>query len=83
MLHIKDEYIRDYAFEPEFIQRRDSLEMLKLRLENSQKKHKFPKSDEDNFVIDFHPSIIDAEVHSFCSVNIARESLRCESRAGP
>lgn len=37
---IEDEYIRDYSFEPEFIKRRDSLEMHRSRLEKTRKHSK-------------------------------------------
>lgn len=37
---IEDEYIRDYSFEPEFITRKDSLEMHRSRLERTRKHNK-------------------------------------------
>lgn len=43
-MDIEDEYIRDYSFEPEFIRRKDSLEMHRSRLEKTRKHNKMFKS---------------------------------------
>lgn len=40
---IEDEYNRDYSFEPEFIKRKDSLEMHRSRLERTRKHNKMFK----------------------------------------
>lgn len=56
MLDIKDEYIRDYSFDPEFIKRKDSLDTHKDRLE---KTHVLNKRKHNS--IDIH-NMIDAEV---------------------
>lgn len=79
MMDLKDEYIRNYAFEPEFIVRKDSMESHKTRLEKSPKPKKklrlidthksLPDSESSN---KFASSIIEDEVYSFCTVNILR-----------
>lgn len=73
----EDEYKRDYAFEPEFIQRKDSLEMHKDRIDKSHKrnrsflrKFRSVEKHESTSEEDFKLTFIEAEVHSFCSVNI-------------
>lgn len=79
MLDIEDEYIRDYAFDPEFIQRKKSFdESLSERLQSGQS-HKRSKSLLRKFrLVDKHKSMsdenlkksmVDAEVDSFYSVN--------------
>lgn len=81
MLDIEDEYIRDYAFEPEFIQRKDSIKMHKERLEKKHKQNeklmrKFHSLDvykslsEEEIAMILKTNIIDAEVYSFCTVII-------------
>lgn len=80
MLDIKDEYIRDYAFDPEFIQRKDFTEAhedcleskKKLKLNKKLKLHSkdFLESlSEEEIAMNFEQNSIDAEVYSFCAVN--------------
>lgn len=65
MLDIEDEYIRDYAFDPEFIKRKDSLDTHKERIEKAQKAKKHFKHKLQS--IEIH-NIIDAEA----TVNILK-----------
>lgn len=64
MLDIKDEYIRDYSFDPEFIKRKDSLDTHKDRLEKARLLNKRKCNS-----VDIH-NMIDAEV----TVTISSES---------
>lgn len=82
-MDIEDEYIRDYSFEPEFITRRDSLEMHRSRLENTRKHNKIfkkkskllsIKADDrkcsiEQLSLDVTQNIIEAEVDAFETVN--------------
>lgn len=79
MLDIEDEYIRNFSFDPEFIQRKKSLDnSLNDRL-GSEQTHKRSRSLMRKFrFVDRHKSIsdenlkismVDAEVDLFYSVN--------------
>lgn len=68
MLDIKDEYIRDYSFDPEFIKRKDSLDTHMDRLE---KTHVLNKRKHNS--IDIH-NMIDAEVTVIISSESRHES---------
>lgn len=82
-MELKDEYIRNYVFEPEFLTRKDSIHMHKDRLLREQKREqrqskRLAKShslelealSEEEVAMKFEKSIVDAEVYSFCTVNI-------------
>lgn len=84
---MKDEYKRNFAFDPEFIERKDSLEMHKDRIEktHSHKRNKsfmrkFHSIEAHNSVPDeeaamsLKKNIVEAEVISFHTVNIEWES---------
>lgn len=60
MLDIKDEYVRDFSFDPEFIKRKDSLDTHKERIEKAVVAGKKRLSRKHNS-IEIH-NIIDAEV---------------------
>lgn len=73
-MKMEDEYIRVYAFEPEFIQRKDS---LNTHVDQSQKQvfssrrklssvEKFDSSSDEDVRLTF----VEAEVRSFSSVNM-------------
>lgn len=80
MLDIEDEYIRDYSFDPEFIQRKDSLEMHKDHLKNYYRNHEKKLAHkvraiemsnsltEEEIAMKKEKNIVDAEVYSFCTV---------------
>lgn len=83
-MDFEDEYVRDFAFDPEFIRRKDSIEMHRDRIEkrhkcnkrrsfmrkfHSDKAHKSFSSSDEEIAIKFKKNIIDAEVYSFCTVN--------------
>jgi hypothetical protein len=75
---IEDEYHRDYSFEPEFIRRKDSLEMHRSRLERTRKhskifNKKISPDAEDNEVkeelaLGATQSILEAEIDTFRTV---------------
>lgn len=78
---MRDEYKRDFAFDPEFIERKDSLEMHKERIDKSHKRkksfmRKFHSIEAHNSVPDeeaamsFKKNIVEDEVISFHTVNI-------------
>lgn len=81
MIDLKDEYIRNYVFDPELLQRKHSIDMHKDRLENIQKANKRylrkfhsveidkPMTDEE-IAAKFKNTVVDDEVYSFCTVNI-------------
>lgn len=81
MLDLKDEYVRNYIFDPELLQRKDSIEMHKDRLEKIQKANKrylkkvhsieinAPMTSEE-IAAKFPTTPLDDEVYSFCTVNI-------------
>lgn len=81
MLDLKDEYIRNYVFDPELLQRKDSIDMHKDQLENIHKANKRylrkfhsveidkPMTD-DEIAAKFKNTVVDDEVYSFCTVII-------------
>lgn len=82
---MKDEYIRDFAFDPEFIERKDSIKMHKDRMKKSHKRdkrlmRKFHSIEADNSVPDeeaemgFEKNTVEEEVISFHTVIITSES---------
>jgi hypothetical protein len=96
MLDLKDEYVRNYVFDPELLQRKDSIEMHKDRLEKIQKANRRymkkvhsidinkPMSHEE-LAAKIPTTPLDDEVYSFCTVNIDhKKTLKspqmCESR---
>jgi hypothetical protein len=81
MLELKDEYIRNYVFDPELLQRKDSIAKHKDRLDkihkaNKRYMRKFHSIEidkpmtEEEIASEFKNTIVDDEVHSFCTVNI-------------
>lgn len=81
MLDLKDEYVRNFVFDPELLQRKDSIRMHKDRLEKIQKANKrylkkvhsididHPMTDEE-IAGKFSTTPLDDEVYSFCTVII-------------
>lgn len=80
MMDIEDEYHRDYSFEPEFITRKDSLEMHRSRLERTRKHEKIfkrksrsadlaEKSPIEQLALSVTQNLIEAEVDAFVTVN--------------
>lgn len=74
-----DEYNRDFIFEPEFITRRDSLDMHRSRLERTRKhnkkfKSKLPQIDLerahsiDQLTLSVTQNILEAELDAFRTV---------------
>lgn len=81
MLDLKDEYIRNYVFDPELLQRKDSIDMHKERMDKIHKANKrfmrkFHSVDidkpmtEEEIATKFKNTVVDDEVYSFCTVNI-------------
>lgn len=77
---IEDEYNRDYSFEPEFITRKNSLELHRSRLERTRKHEKIFKRKSqlldlekqcslEQLAISVTPNIVEAEVDAFRMVN--------------
>lgn len=77
---MKDEYIRNFSFDPELIQKRDSNDTshdhkahkkskVALRKLPSVERHE-SQSESDEADLCYERSIIDAEVYSFCTVNM-------------
>lgn len=73
---MEDEYNRDYSFEPEFVWRKDSIEMHRSRLERTRKHNKVFKRKEESIDLEKTSSeerlasnesvnIVDAEVNAF------------------
>jgi hypothetical protein len=74
-----DEYIRNFAFEPEFLTRKDSIDMHRDRIKREQKHTKklakthsvdLQTLSEEEIASKFKENVIDAEVYSFCTVII-------------
>lgn len=86
-MDIEDEYNRDYSFEPEFITRKDSLEMHRSRLERTRKHEKIfkkksqslrvkmekPSCSIEHLALSVTQNLIEAEVDAFVTV----KSLFC------
>lgn len=81
MLDMKDEYVRNYVFDPELLQRKDSIDMHKDRLvkihkANKRYLRKFHSIEidkpmtEEEIATKFKNTVVDDEVYSFCTVNI-------------
>jgi hypothetical protein len=75
MLDLKDEYIRNYAIDPEFITRKDSIPHNKDRISKERRKQRqlkkqFSFDTERSLADDDVPnnSTIENQVYSFCSV---------------
>lgn len=78
---IEDEYNRDYSFEPEFITRKNSLELHRSRFERTRKHEKIFKKKSKTLKLDMKcsleqlalsvtPNVVDAEVDAFRTVKI-------------
>lgn len=81
-MDIEDEYNRDYSFEPEFITRKDSIEMHRSRLERTRKHEKIflkkkalsvdlaekPSCSIEQLALSVTQNLIEAEIDSFVTV---------------
>lgn len=86
---IEDEYNRDYSFEPEFISRKDSLQMHRSRLERTRKHEKiFKKKPQplvlvenshslEHLALSVSQNIVEHEVDTFRTVKNKR--VNCEN----
>lgn len=84
-MELEDEYIRNYVFDPEFITRKDSIDMHKERIDNVQKRtRKLARQhsldlcnlSEEEITLKLNKNLIEAEVHSFSTVNMMRKALK-------
>jgi len=76
MYELKDEYIRDYAIEPEFITHKDSIALHKDSITSARRKQRqlrkqFSFDAERSLTDDgdVPNSTIENQVYTFCSVN--------------
>jgi hypothetical protein len=82
-MDIEDDYVRDYSFEPEFITRKDSLNMHRSRWERTRKHIKAFKSKPEPLDVVLErtlaseqpamsrQNIVEAEVDAFQTVTVA------------
>ena len=84
---MKDEYIRDFFFDPEFIRHKNSVVVIKDQFENNhttiQKRlqkscsvDKTQSHSDDELSENLKKNNVDDEVYSFCTVNIFFMILR-------